>query len=119
MWYPMNVGFAACAMVMAICLVVGIAFALLKEKGAMLVSGFNTLPERERAQYDIAAISKDMRNSCFLWAAIMAVGALLSLLVTPYLAIAAFAVWLVLLFKDVRSDASKAFEKYRIPSERN
>ena len=32
---------------------------------------------------------------------------------------AACVVWLVLLFKDVRSDASKAFEKYRIPSERN
>ena len=115
----MNVGFAACALVLVILLIVGIAFALLKEKGAMLVSGFNTLSERERAQYDAAAISKDMRNLCFLWAAIMAVGCVLSFLLTPYMAIVAFVVWLALLLKDVRSDAAKAFEKYRIPSERN
>ena len=109
----MNVGFAACVLCLAVLLIAGIAFALLKEKGAMLVSGFNTLTESERAQYDAAALSKDMRNSCFLWAAIMAVGCVLALLLSPYMAIVAYAVWLVLFLKDVRSDATKAFEKYR------
>ena len=109
----MNIGLVACALMMAVFLIAGIVFALLKGKGAMLVSGFNTLPERERAQYDAAAISKDMRNSCFLWALIMAIGCLLSWLLTPYMAIFAYVVWLVLLLKDVRMDPSKAFEKYR------
>ena len=109
----MNAGFIACALALALLLIAGIAFALLKEKGAMLVSGFNSLPERERARYDAAALSRDMRNSCFLWAATMAVGCVLSLLVSPYMAFAAYAVWLVLLLKDVRSDASKAFAKYQ------
>ena len=109
----MNIGFAACALTIPVFLVVGIAFTLLKEKAAMLVSGFNTLPERERAQYDVAAIAKDIRNSCFLWALIMAIGCLLSWLLTPYMAIVAYAVWLVLLLKDVRMEPSKAFERYR------
>lgn len=113
----MNAGFMACALALAVFLVAGIAFALLKEKGAMLVSGFNTLTERERAQYDAAALSKDMRNSCFLWALIMAAGCVLSLFITPYMAIIAYAAWLVLFLKDVRGDASKAFEKYRVTSE--
>lgn len=111
----MNGGSIICAAAMALFLIVGIAFALLKEKGAMLVSGFNTLPARERALYDAAALSKDERNSCLLWAFIMAIGSLLSALLTPYLAIIAFVVWLVLFLKDVRLDASKAFEKYRKP----
>ena len=109
----MNIGLVACALVIPVFLVVGIVFALLKERAAMLVSGFNTLPEHERSQYDAAAIAKDMRNSCFLWALIMAVGCLLSWLLTPYMAIVAYAVWLVLLLKDVRMEPSKAFEKHR------
>lgn len=110
----MNAGVVACALVLAICLVVGIAFALLKGKAALLISGFNSLPERERARYNQEAMARDMRNSCFLWALIMAAGCILSYLLSPYAAIAAFVVWLVLLFKDVRSDASNAFEKYLI-----
>ena len=109
----MNAGAAACAIALLLFLIVGILFALLKGKAALLISGFNTLSQQERAQYDTDRMASDMRNSCFLWAAIMAIGCLLSWLVTPYLAIAAYIVWLVLFFKEVRSDPSDAFGKYR------
>ena len=109
----MNVGVIACALAMAVFLIAAIVFALLKGKGAMLISGFNALTERERARYDTVAMSRDMRNACFLWALIMAIGCVLSYALIPHLAIAAYAVWLVLFFKDVRADASTAFEKYR------
>ena len=79
----------------------------------MLISGFNTLSAKEREQYDVDAMARDMRNACLLWAAIMALGCLASCLLSPYLAIAAYAIWLVLLFKDVRSNPSDAFGKYR------
>lgn len=110
----MNAGVVACALVMVVCLVAGILFALLKGKAAILISGFNSLPERERTRYDQEAMARDMRNACFTWALTMAVGCALSHFLSPYAAIAAFAVWLALLFKDVRSDALKAFEKYRM-----
>ncbi|MDO5116944.1 MAG: DUF3784 domain-containing protein [Eggerthellaceae bacterium] len=109
----MNAGAVACALALALFLIVGIVFALLKGKAALLISGFNSLSERERAHYDQEAMAVDMRNACFLWALIMAIGCALSFFLTPYAAIAAFVVWLVLFFKDVRLDAGKAFEKYR------
>ena len=109
----MNAGVVACALALALFLVFGIAFAALKGKAAIIVSGFNSLTKHERAQYDTDALAKDMRNACFLWAAIMAIGCFLSYALTSYLAIIAYAIWLVLLFKDVHVDAATAFEKYR------
>ena len=79
----------------------------------MLISGFNTLPREKRALYDTARMSRDQRNSFLLWAAVLAAGAALSLLVSQGFAIAAFAVWLVLFFRDVHFNTEKAFAKYR------
>lgn len=76
------------------------------------VAGFNTLSEEEQDLYDKAYISRDIRNQCFTWSAIMLIGAVLSYFVTPYMAILAYIVWLVLFFKDVHWDNHKAFEKY-------
>ena len=56
---------------------------------------------------------RDQRGAFLLWAAVLAAGAALSLLVSQYCAIATFAVWLVLFFRDVHFDAEKAFAKYR------
>lgn len=91
----------------------GIVFAVCKEKGAMLVSGFNTLPKAERDQYDKRRISLDMRNSLFLWCGVLAAGALLSVLFHGYMGAAALVIWLVLFFREVHFDAHKAFEKYK------
>ena len=78
----MNIGVAACGLTMLLFIVIGIIFVLLRGKAAMLISGFNTLSVKERAQHDVNAMARDMRNSCFLRAAIMALGCLASYLLT-------------------------------------
>jgi hypothetical protein len=101
-------------MLCVVFLLFALLFTLLKEKGAMLISGFNTLPQKERALYDAAKLSRDQRNAFLLWALIFGVGAVLAYFLTQYLAIAAFAVWLVVFFRDVHLDAGKAFAKYKL-----
>lgn len=93
-------------------LIMGVLFAILKEKAAKLVSGFNSLSKEEQELYDKAGISLDMRNQCFTWSAIMVVGAVLSYFLTAYMAISAFVIWLIVFFKEVHLDTHKAFEKY-------
>ena len=70
-----------------------------------------TLPQTDEIT-SIAHISRDIKNQCFTWAGIMLVGAVLSYFLTPYMAIPAFIIWLVLFFKEVHFDTHKAFEKY-------
>lgn len=84
----------------------------LRKKAAKFVSGFNSFSKEEQALYDKAHISRDIKNQCFTWAGIMLVGAVLSYFLTPYMAIPAFIIWLVLFFKEVHFDTHKAFEKY-------
>ena len=72
----MNVGFAACIILAVFFLILGIMFALLKEKGAQFVSGFHILNHPEK--YDKANISRDMRNQCFIYFVILSIGAILS-----------------------------------------
>ena len=92
--------------------IVGILFAIFKEKATKFVAGFNSLSKEEQALYDKAYISRDIRNQCFIWSGIMLIGAILSYFVTPYMAILAFIIWLFLFLKDVHWDNHKAFEKY-------
>lgn len=108
----MNIGFWMCVVLAIPFGIIGVVFAVLKEKGAKLVSGFNSLPKEEQEKYDKTRISRDLRDQSFLWAAIMLIGALLSFILTPYMAIPAYFIWLVLFFKEVHLDARKAFEKY-------
>lgn len=92
--------------------IMAVIFALMKEKGAMLISGFNTLPEEEREKYDKMKMSTDMRNSFFLWFVITLSGAVLSHLFGKYFAIISIGIWAILFFKDVHIDPDKAFAKY-------
>lgn len=85
----------------------------MKEKGAMLVSGFNTLSKEDRDMYDSAAIAKDTRNQFFMWTCIMLAGMILSILNSSYMAIAAYVIWSIAFIKDVHLDAKEAFKKYR------
>ena len=73
----------------------------------MLISGFNTLPEREREKYDKARMSRDQRNLFFLWCVVFLIGGALSYFVNTYCAIPAFAVWLVLFFREVHIDTER------------
>lgn len=108
----MNIGFVACLVLAILFLIIGIVFALLKEKGAKYVSGFRTLNHSEK--YDKAYISLDMRNQCFTYALILFLGAILSYFISAIIAIPTYVLWGILFFKSVHLDAEKAFEKYLI-----
>ena len=108
----MNIGFMACIVLSILFLIIGIMFALLKEKGAKYVSGFSTLNHPEK--YDKASISLDMRNQCFTYALILFLGAILSYFISNYIAIPTYIIWGIVFFKSVHLDAENAFEKYLI-----
>lgn len=108
----MNVGFVACITLAVLFLVLGIMFALLKEKGAYFVSGFRTLNHPEK--YDKAYISRDMRNQCIIYFVILSIGAILSYFISAVISIPTYIIWAIVFFKSVHLDAEKAFEKYLI-----
>lgn len=109
----MNIGALTCLLMGCIFGFTAAVFAVLGEKGAMLISGFNTLPKEEREKYDKKKMSADQRNQCLVWTGVMAAGALGSWLVSQYAALAAGVIWLVFFFKNVHLYADKAFEKYK------
>lgn len=94
-------------------LLLAFVFTCLKEKAAMLISGFNTLSKEERKKYDTERMSRDQRNLFLIWAAILGAGALLSCFISKYMAVIAFVIWLVVFFRDVHLDEEKAFGKYK------
>ena len=108
----MNIGSWSCMILVIPFVIMGVLFAIFKEKAAKFVSGFNSFSKEEQALYDKARISRDIRNQCFIWSVIMLAGALLSYFLTPYMAIPTYTIWLVLFFREVHFDNHKAFEKY-------
>lgn len=88
-------------------------FLILKDKGAMFISGFNTLSKNERALYDKQKLVQAMRNSLFLWSIILGIGAVLSYTVSSYAGMISIIIWIFLFCKDFHWDAKKAFEKYK------
>ncbi len=109
-----NVGAISCGIFGALFLLLGILFAALGERGVRFISGFDSLPPEKRKLYDTERMWRDRRNGFFIWTAVFAAGAALSLLASQYFAVAAFIVWLVLFLKDVHFSAEKAFEKYKL-----
>lgn len=109
----MNTGMIICGIFCLFFLALALIFALLKEKAAMLVSGFNTLSKEIREQYDMYQISQDYRNLFLIYAMIFGIGFVLSYMIFEDMAILVFIIWLIVFFKDVHLDASKAFEKYK------
>lgn len=108
----MNVGFWACIILVPCFAIIALLFGIFKDKSTKFISGFNTLPEKEKEMYDKVSMAKDMRNLFLFWSLIMLIGAILSQLTTPYFAIITYIIWLILFFKNVHFDAHKAFEKY-------
>lgn len=109
----MNVWTIICLVLAIFCLIITIVFTVLKEKGASLISGFNTIPERQRKKYDTRKMVADMRNSIFLSFLVLILGTILSYFFNKYLGIVALVIWLILMFKNVHLDAEEAFGKYR------
>lgn len=95
-------------------LLFALIFTILKEKSAILISGFNTMPKEKRELYDKEKLSKDQRNAFLIWAVIQGTGAILAYSLSQYIAIVAFVIWLIVFFKDVHLDENKAFDKYKI-----
>lgn len=110
----MNIGLIACLVMGGMFLILAIVFALLKEKGAVLISGFNSMSKQERENYNQSQMSKDMRNSFLIWFAIFAIGAILSYFLSPFFSIISFVLWFILFFRDVHFDKEKAFGRYRL-----
>ena len=94
----MNIGFWSCIILVIPFVIIGVLFAIFKEKATKFVSGFNSFSKEEQAMYDKTQISRDIRNQCFIWTVIMLAGATLSCLLTPYMAIPTYIIWLVLFF---------------------
>ena len=108
----MNIGAWMCGVLVLSFAIIGLLFGIFKGKATKFVAGFNTFSEQEQALYDRAAISRDIRNQCFLWSAVMLAGTILSCIITTYFAIPTFIVWGILFFKDMHLDVHKAYEKY-------
>ncbi|MGG5462810.1 DUF3784 domain-containing protein [Clostridium sp. B9] len=109
----MNLGVSICLTLGIIFLVFSLIFAILKGKGAILVSGFNSFSKKERDDYDKNKISIDMRNSFFIWSIILFMGAIFSYFINKYCSIIAIIIWIIIFFRDVHWDAKAAFEKYK------
>ena len=109
----MNIGFISCVVPAIMFGLLTLLFLIIKEKGAVLISGFNAIPKEKRELYDTEKMSKDQRNAMLRWTNIMSFGALLCVFVSQYVAIIAYAIWLFVFFKDVHFDSNKAFDKYK------
>lgn len=110
-------GFYACIIMVPCFWLLALFFAIGRERAANWISGFHSLPEEEREKYDRARMAGDERNACFLWGTVMLLGALGARLISGYMAVAAYGIWLVLFFRDVHFDMEKAFGKYRLAEE--
>ena len=110
----MNIGFHMCIILVPCFLILAVIFAIMKGNAAKLISGFNCMPKAEQDKYDKARIVKDMRNDMLKWSAVMLAGAAGSYIISGYIAIAAYIVWLIMFFKNVHIDEQKAFKKYRL-----
>ena len=86
----------------------------MKGKATFLISGFNTLPKAERATYDQDRLALDSTKNLLVWTAVMVIGALACAFICRWIFIIAYIVWFVLVFKDFKLDARKAFAKYKM-----
>ena len=110
----MNIGAWMCGVLVLPFAIIGLLFGIFKEKATKFVAGFNSFSEDEQAMYDRAAISRDIKNQCFIWSGLMLLGTILSYAITTYMAIPTFIIWFILFFKDTHIDVHKAFDKYLI-----
>lgn len=110
----MKAGSMACYVMAMIFYVIAFIFVIKKEKAAGLISGFNSLPKEEQKNYDTARMVLDMRADVQTWATLFLFGGVITYMVSQWLTIAVFAIWFYLFFKQVKLDAHKAFEKYRL-----
>ena len=108
-----GVGFYSCLFLAVFFIGLALLLALLGEKGARLISGFNTLPKAKQALYDQQKLVRDQCRLLVIWAIVLGGGALLSFFISQFFGVAALILWLFLSLKEIHWDANTAFEKYK------
>ena len=63
----MNIGFIVCICCCLLFLIFALIFTILKDKAAILISGFNSMSKDQRKMYDQKKMSKDQRNAFLIW----------------------------------------------------
>lgn len=94
----MNVGVITCLGLIAFFFILAVLFMILKEKAAVLISGFNSYSKKERLKFDTKRLSIDYRNMFFLWIIIMGIGALACMFIDEQCVYIVMLVWLVFFF---------------------
>lgn len=96
----MNIGFWLCMILAIPFFAIGMVFSAFSYKAVKALSKIYFFTKEEQALYD-KEYTSHAKNLCFIWAAIMFVGAMLSYFISPYMAIPAFILWLILLFREI------------------
>lgn len=94
-------------------LILGLIFAIMKEKGTRLIAGYNFKRKEERKKYDEKQMSKDMRNILFTYSLIFLAGTVATYIWGKIWFWISFIIWLVYFLKNFHIDDEKAFGKYR------
>ncbi len=89
-------------------------FLVLKEKGSILISGFNSFPKEKREQYDSYKLVEDTKKEFLKIAVVSFIGAVSSQLFHIVFGIIALIAITILFFRQVSFSPDKAFEKYKI-----
>lgn len=110
----MNIGFVMCIFLTPVFWLIAALLWVLKEKGAWLMAGFNTMSAKERERYDKKRIARDAARQFFAWGILFLAGAGLCLVISGYAAIPVYGVWIILFLRNVHLTPEKAFEKYRL-----
>ncbi len=93
--------------------IMGLVFAIMKEKACVLISGYNFKSRGEREKYNERRMSTDMRNFLFICSGIFLAGTIATFMLGPICLGLSFVVWLIYFLRDVHIDDEKAFGKYR------
>ena len=88
----MNIGFYMCIGLVPVFWLIAVLMFLLKEKGAILMAGFNALPEHEQKRYDRRRIALDVQKQYGFWGLLFLAGAGLCLLISGYVAILVYGI---------------------------
>lgn len=106
--------YALIGLVMAIMFLgFGLLFAIMKEKGSILISGYNFKSKEERKKYDEKRMSKDMRNFFFICSGIFCIGTVMTYLFGVVWFWISLLIFIVYLFKNIHISDEKAFVKYK------
>ena len=93
--------------------VFGLIFAIMKEKGAILIAGYNNKSKEERKKFNEKQMTKDMRNHFFRYSFIFLIGTVATYIWGKIWFWISFIIWLIYFFKNVHLNVEKAFGKYR------